>query len=37
MSLCALSLTEAAVDIREGRITSAGLVSGCLERVGEVD
>ena len=37
MSLCALSLTQAAADIREGRITSAELVSSCLERVGEVD
>jgi Asp-tRNA(Asn)/Glu-tRNA(Gln) amidotransferase A subunit family amidase len=37
MSLCALSLTQAAADIREGRITSAELVSDCLERVEEVD
>ncbi|MBI2466510.1 MAG: amidase [Candidatus Rokubacteria bacterium] len=37
MSLCALSLTEAAADIREGRITSAELVRGCLERVEEVE
>jgi Asp-tRNA(Asn)/Glu-tRNA(Gln) amidotransferase A subunit family amidase len=37
MSLWGLSLTEAAADIREGRITSAELVGGCLERVGEVD
>src|SRR3989304_4327719 len=37
MSLCALSLTQAAADIREGRITSAELVSDCLERVEEVE
>jgi Asp-tRNA(Asn)/Glu-tRNA(Gln) amidotransferase A subunit family amidase len=37
MSLCALSLTQAAADIREGRITAAELVSDCLERVEEVD
>ncbi|MBF8287711.1 MAG: glutamyl-tRNA amidotransferase, partial [Candidatus Rokubacteria bacterium] len=37
MSLCALSLTQAAADIREGRITSAELVADCLERVEEVD
>src|SRR3989304_3960183 len=37
MSLCALSLTRGAADIREGRITSAELVSDCLERVEEVD
>ena len=37
MSLCALSLSEAAADIREGRISSADLVGACLERVEEVD
>ena len=37
MSLCALSLTQAAADIREGRITSAELVADCLERVEEVE
>ena len=37
MSLCVLSLTEMAADIREGRITSAELVHDCLERVAEVD
>lgn len=37
MSLAALSLTEAAADIREGRITSAELVTDCLGRVEEVE
>ena len=37
MSLCALSLTQAAADIREGRITSAELVADCLKRVNEVE
>ena len=37
MSLCALSLTQAAADIREGRITSAELVGECLARVEEVE
>jgi Asp-tRNA(Asn)/Glu-tRNA(Gln) amidotransferase A subunit family amidase len=37
MSLSALSLTEAAAEIREGRITSAELVADCLKRVDEVD
>jgi Asp-tRNA(Asn)/Glu-tRNA(Gln) amidotransferase A subunit family amidase len=37
MSLCALSLTEAAADVREGRITSAELVADCLKRVDEVE
>jgi Asp-tRNA(Asn)/Glu-tRNA(Gln) amidotransferase A subunit family amidase len=37
MSLCALSLTQAAADIREGRITSAELVADCLKRVEEVE
>ena len=37
MSLCALGLSEAAAEIREGRITSAELVSDCLARVTEVD
>ncbi|MFZ1058698.1 MAG: amidase family protein, partial [Candidatus Rokuibacteriota bacterium] len=37
MSLCALSLTQGAADIREGRITSAELVADCLERVEEVE
>ena len=37
MSLCALSLSEAAADIREGRITSAELVGDCLARIAAVD
>jgi Asp-tRNA(Asn)/Glu-tRNA(Gln) amidotransferase A subunit family amidase len=37
MSLAALSLTEAAEEIREGRVTSMELVGDCLKRVEEVD
>jgi Asp-tRNA(Asn)/Glu-tRNA(Gln) amidotransferase A subunit family amidase len=37
MSLAALSLIDAAADIRDGRITSAELVGDCLKRVDEVD
>ena len=37
MSLSALSLTEAAADIREGRITSREFVTACLARIDEVD
>ncbi len=37
MSLCSLSLTEAAADIREGRIASVDLVEDCLERIEEVE
>ncbi|MDQ8729672.1 amidase [Bradyrhizobium sp. LHD-71] len=37
MSLCTLSLTEAAAGIRDGRLTSAELVGDCLKRVDEAD
>ena len=37
MSLSALGLSEAAADIREGRITSVELVTDCLARVEAVD
>ncbi|CAN7706871.1 amidase [Bradyrhizobium sp. LjRoot220] len=37
MSLCVLSLAEAAADIREGRITSAELMEDCLKQVAAVD
>jgi Asp-tRNA(Asn)/Glu-tRNA(Gln) amidotransferase A subunit family amidase len=37
MSLCALSLSDAAAGIREGRITSAELVRDCLTRIEEVE
>ncbi len=37
MSLCALGLSQAAADIREGRVTSAEVVGDCLKRVAEVD
>ena len=37
MSLSALTLSEAAEDIREGRISSAELVTDCLARIDEVD
>ena len=37
MSLAALTLTEAAAHIRDGRIKSAELVHDCLARIGEVD
>lgn len=37
MSLSALGLMQAATDIREGRITSAELVTDCLKRIDEVD
>ncbi len=37
MSGSALTLAEAAADLREGRITSAELVGDCLKRIEEVD
>src|SRR5262245_45704885 len=37
MSLSALSLAEAAADIREGRITSSELVADCLARIDKVE
>lgn len=37
MSLAALSLVDAARDIRDGRITSAELVEDCLARIAETD
>ncbi|HWC05476.1 MAG TPA: amidase [Methylomirabilota bacterium] len=37
MSLAALTLTEAAEEIREGRVTSVELVTDCLKRVEEVE
>ncbi len=37
MSLSALSLTEAAADIREGRMKSAELVADCLKRIEETE
>lgn len=37
MSLSALSLTEAAADIRDGRVSSVELVTDCLKRIDEVD
>jgi Asp-tRNA(Asn)/Glu-tRNA(Gln) amidotransferase A subunit family amidase len=37
MNLCALSLTQAAADVREGRISALELVTDCLERIAAVD
>jgi Asp-tRNA(Asn)/Glu-tRNA(Gln) amidotransferase A subunit family amidase len=37
MTLCAISLTEAAESIREGRISATELVTDCLARIEEVD
>jgi Asp-tRNA(Asn)/Glu-tRNA(Gln) amidotransferase A subunit family amidase len=37
MSLCALTLCQAAAELRDGRISSVELVTACLDRVAEVD
>ena len=37
MTLAALGLSEAAAEIREGRITPVELVSDCFQRIAEVD
>ena len=37
MSLAGLSLTQAAADIRDGRISSVELVRDCLDRIAEAD
>jgi Asp-tRNA(Asn)/Glu-tRNA(Gln) amidotransferase A subunit family amidase len=37
MSHCALGLSEAAGEVRDGRISSAELVADCLKRIEEVD
>src|SRR5687768_14269896 len=37
MSLCALTLSQAAADLREGHVSSVELVTACLDRVAEVD
>ncbi len=37
MSLCGLGLSEAAIDIRDGRINSAELVTDCLARIEELE
>jgi Asp-tRNA(Asn)/Glu-tRNA(Gln) amidotransferase A subunit family amidase len=37
MSLCGLTLAQAAAEIRDGRMTSAELTAACIDRVAEVD
>jgi Asp-tRNA(Asn)/Glu-tRNA(Gln) amidotransferase A subunit family amidase len=37
MSLCALTLSDAAAAVRDGRITSVELIRACLERIDEVE
>jgi Asp-tRNA(Asn)/Glu-tRNA(Gln) amidotransferase A subunit family amidase len=37
MSLCALGVSAAAIEIREGRITSAELVGDCLARIAQLE
>jgi Asp-tRNA(Asn)/Glu-tRNA(Gln) amidotransferase A subunit family amidase len=37
MNLSALSLSQAAAEIREGRISSVELVTACLDRIAEID
>ncbi|PWB65814.1 MAG: amidase [Bradyrhizobiaceae bacterium] len=37
MSLCALTVSEAAAEIREGRVAAAELVAACLARIAEME
>jgi len=37
MSLCALGLSEAAAEIREGRVSAMELATACLDRVAQVE